>query len=225
MKSQILRSNMLEVESAWKIFFRCHTWYEPMICLFWYSLYTIYIHLHVYIRVHITTYVVHVSMECDSNAWCLLASRWLRKKTTANMLWPCCTRRWRFWRPWLLFKALTMVCNGCIWTKEMRRLEIHRKNIQLHQLATHQDVGIVGVSKRYEGVIFVCWRCIEWFERDLDQVIGICRTLRYLMSSVSSICTRSMVHDAIRWLDVTSLSCSTWVHSHVHHTLRQSTGT
>ena len=80
MKSQILRSNMLEVESAWKIFFRCHTWYEPMICLFWYSLYTIYIHLHVYIRVHITTYVVHVSMECDSNAWCLLASRWLRKK-------------------------------------------------------------------------------------------------------------------------------------------------
>lgn len=51
-----------------------------MICLFWYSLYTIYIHLHVYIRVHITTYVVHVSMECDSNAWCLLASRWLRKK-------------------------------------------------------------------------------------------------------------------------------------------------
>ena len=152
MKSQILRSNMLEVESAWKIFFRCHTWYEPMICLFWYSLYTIYIHLHVYIRVHITTYVVHTSMECDSNAWCLLASRWLRKKTTANMLWPCCTRRWRFWRPWLLFKALTMVCNGCIWTKEMRLLE---KIPQKHPTASVSDTSRCG----HCGGVKEIWGC------------------------------------------------------------------
>ncbi len=44
-----------------------------------------------------------------------------------NMLWPWCTRRWRFWRPWLLLKALTLVCNGCIWTKEKRHFEKPKK--------------------------------------------------------------------------------------------------